>query len=129
MESAFGPLRAGPASFATLARNRGVGVPDRVVAAVVQHVVGEVALADVRPAVVVAPVRYRIRLPELVLLVPAELGRVRPRRRLVAPDAGDPGVQVEQGAVERLDLGNREIEVGLCLPEPVLDAASLEQLD
>ncbi len=52
----------------------------------------------------VRPVRERVRLPELVLLVPAELGRVRPRRRLVAANAGDPAVEPGERAVQRLDL-------------------------
>ena len=92
-------------------------VADRRVAAVVQRVVGQPALADVRPAVVVAPVGERVRLPQLVRRVPAELRRVRARRRLVAADAGDPGVEAAERPDERLDLGDREVEVGLALPE------------
>ena len=113
-----------------------MGVADRRVAAVVQRVVGEPALADVRPAVVVAPVGERVRLPQLVCRVPAELRRVRARRRLVAADAGDPAVEVAERADQRLDLGDGKIEVGLALPEllavsrcQLLGARALEQLD
>ena len=104
-------------------------VADRLVALVVQRVVGQPALADVRPAVLVAPVGERIRLPELVLLVPAELRRLRAQRRLVAADPRDPAVEVEQCAVERLDLRDREIEIGVRLPEAVLDRVRGERLD
>ena len=104
-------------------------VADRGVALVVQRVVGQAALLDEGPAVVVAPVGERIRLPELVLLVPAELRRAGARRGLVAADAGDPAVEIEEGTVERLDLCDREVQVGLRLPELVLDGAALERLD
>src|SRR5256885_9136390 len=77
----------------------------------------------------VGPVGERVRLPELVLGVPAELRSVRAQRRLVATDAGDPGVEIEQRAVERLDLGDREVEVGIRLPEPVRDRVARERLD
>ena len=136
MQAALGAVAVGPAALATGARQRGVRVADRGVAAIVQRVVGQAPLADVRPAVVVAPVGERIRLPELVRGVPAELRRVRPRRRLVAADAGDPGVEAAERTNERLDLGDREVEVGLGLPEllPVrrgelLGARAFEHLD
>src|SRR4029078_3688344 len=51
------------------------------------------------------------------------------QRRLVAADAGDPRVEIEQRAVERLDLGNGEGEMGVRLPEPVLDRSAFEPLD
>ena len=117
MEAALGAARAGPAAVAAGAGARRVGVADRLVAAVVQRVVGQPALADVGPAVVVAPVGERVRLPQLVRRVPAELRRVRARRRLVAADAGDPGVEVAERPDQRLDLGDGEVEVGLALPE------------
>src|SRR5881398_1931496 len=129
MEAALGPAGAGPATLTARAGNRRVAVADRVVTAVVQRVVGQIALLDVRPAVVVAPVGQRVRLPELVRLVPAELRRGCARRRLVAADAGDPGIEIEKRAVQRLELRDREVQVGLGLPEPVLDRTTLEPLD
>src|SRR4051812_49170384 len=129
MQPAFGPLRAGPAALAALARLGRVRVPDRLVALVMERVVGQPALADVRPAVLVGPVGEWVGLPELVLLVPAELRSVRAQRRLVAADAGDPGIEVEQRTVERLDLDDREVEVGIRLPEPVRDRVARERLD
>src|SRR5690348_7878315 len=79
-------LGAGPAALAPLAGERRVRVPDRVVALIVQRVVRQPALADVGPALLVRPVGERVRLPELVLLVPPELRRGRAGRRLVAAD-------------------------------------------
>ncbi len=136
MQAALGSVAAGPAPFSAVARKRRMGVADRGVALVVQSVVGKPALADVGPAVVVAPVGERVRLPELVRRIPAELRRVRTRRRLVATDARDPAVEVSERARERLDLRDREVEVRLVLPEllavlrrQLLGARALEKLD
>src|SRR4051812_26577144 len=129
MDPALRPFRPGPATLAALARLRRVRVPDRGVAPVVELVVRQPALPVVGPAVLAAPVRKRVRLPELVLVVQAELRRVGPRRRLVAADPGDPAVEVEQRAGERLELRDRQVEVGVLLPEPVLDRLAGEGLD
>src|SRR3954454_10667661 len=101
MDGALRLLGAGPTALPPLTRKRRVRVADRGVALVVQCVVRQLALADVRPTVVVAPGGERVRLPELVLLVPAELRRIGARRRLVAADAADPGVELAEGAHER----------------------------
>src|SRR4051812_23340159 len=129
MQAALGAVATRPAALAALAGKRRVGVADRGVPLVVKLVVRQVPLADVRPAVVVAPVGQWIRLPKLVRGVPAELLSVRAGRRLVAANAGDPAVEVEQRAVERRDLRDREIEVGIRLPELVLDRSAFEHLD
>src|SRR5204863_6098178 len=112
---------AHPTPLAAFSGASRVRVADRVVAAVVQRVVWQPARADVLPAALVAPVGERAHLPELVLLVPTELGCFGPRRRLVAADAGDPGVELAERPHERCDLRDGEIEVGLRLPELVLD--------
>src|SRR5262245_62119232 len=117
MKAALGSAGAGPAPLATGARDRRVLVTDRRVALVVERVVGQAALTDVRPAVVVAPFRDRVRLPELVRRIPTQLRRVRARRRLVATDARDPTVEVEERAGQRLHLRDREVEVRLRLPQ------------
>src|SRR5438093_2537071 len=136
MEAALGAPRARPAALAAGPRDRRMRVPDRGVASVVQGVVRQSALTDVRPAVVIAPVGEWARLPELVCRVPAELRRVRACRRLIAADAGDPAVEVDQRAVQRFDLGDREVEVGLRLPDALavrggerIRARPLEHLD
>src|SRR5215471_1146444 len=117
MQAAFGLLHSRPASLAPGSRARAVRAADRVVAARMQFVDGEVALGDVRCNVVVGPVRERVRLPELVTLVPAELGSGRTGRRLRAADARDPAVQAFKCASEWLDLSNRTAEVRVSLPE------------
>src|SRR3954468_11734166 len=116
MDPALRPFRPGPATLAALARLRRVRIPDRGVAPVVELVVRQPALPDVGPAVLAAPVRERVGLPELVSLVPTELRRFGPRRRLVAADPGDPAVEVEQRAGERLERPGRPVEGGVFLP-------------
>jgi hypothetical protein len=60
--------------------------------------------ANVRPNVVIGPAHQRIELPYPAGAVP--LHRLRPGsgRRLLTPDAGDPGVIAGQGLSQRLDL-------------------------
>ena len=99
---------------------RAVRAADRSVTALVERVDRQLALADVRPDVVVRPVGERARLPELVALVPAELRR-RPRgvgdwsRRtpVIQP------VEARERGAERADLADRATEVGVPLPERV----------
>src|SRR3954462_10411906 len=129
MQPAFGPLRAGPAALASLARLGRVRVPDRLVALVMERVVGQAALADVGPAHLVGPVGEWVGLPELVLLVPAELRRRGAGRRLVAADARDPRVEAAERRDERRDLSDRQVQVGVRLPELVLDPLTFEHLD
>src|SRR4051794_30544729 len=117
MQPAFRLLVSHPAAVAAGTRPGAVGAADRGIAPVVKLVVGKAALAEVIPATPVVPVCERVRLPELVRLVPADLGRIRTRRGLVAPEAGDPGVEAAECAAERLDLADRTAEIGLALPE------------
>src|SRR2546423_6968381 len=96
-----------------------MGAADRGVAALVEWVVRQVALLDVVPATGVVPVGEGVRLPELVWLVPAPLRRGCARRRLVAAQAGDPGVEVGERVGERGDLADRAAELRLAFPERV----------
>src|SRR4051794_1890396 len=64
-----------PAALAASRRNGAVRAADRLVAAVVQRVVGEVVAVDVRPHLPLAPVGQRIRLPQPVALVERQLRR------------------------------------------------------
>ena len=98
VQAALGLAGAGPAAFAPRAGDGAVRAADRRVALVVERVVGQVVLGDVAPHVLVRPVRERVELPALVLGVPGELGRAGARRRLVAAQAGDPGVDVGERA-------------------------------
>src|SRR5262245_51382146 len=101
VQPALGLARAHPAALAADAGGRAVRAADRSVAPGMELVDGKLALADVRPDVVIRPVGQRARLPELVPLVPAELRRPRPARGLVATDAGDPAVEPREGRAER----------------------------
>src|SRR5581483_1860767 len=100
-----------PAAVArSLARRqcaRARGAADRGVAAVVERVVGDVALAHVLPDLLLGPLGERVELDDrAVVVVDLDLADVRPGRPLVAPQAGDPGVERRQVARERLDLAD-----------------------
>ena len=136
VDAALGLGVAGPAAVAPRARLRAVRAADRGVALVVQRVVRHVVLDDVAPHVGLAPVGERVRLPQPVLGVPRQLGGGRARRRLVAPQTGDPRVHALERAVEGVDLADRAAGVGIALPQLVAvqrglprDARPLEDLD
>src|SRR6266508_3860062 len=126
--------RAGPAPRplvlaaldGTCARN----AADRGVSLIVQRVVWNLVDVDVRLDALRVPVDERLHLPDAVALRPLDLLRVRARYRLLAADAGDPGVVARQRALERLDLADVAAAVGLGLPQPVgrVDRAERPQL-
>src|SRR5205823_4826482 len=64
VESALGLLGARPAPVPAAARQRARRAADRRVTAVVQRVVGEVALVDAPPEVLLGPVDERVELPD-----------------------------------------------------------------
>src|SRR5215204_2555027 len=66
--------------------------------------VGEIVLVDVTPHLAVAPFRERIELPDTAGLVPFDLLSVRPGGRLLASDAGYPGLRALERALESVDL-------------------------
>src|SRR5262249_45704756 len=119
VQAALGLGLPGPPALAARAGQRAVRTADRRVAVVVQLVVRQLALVDIVPAALVVPVGERVRLPQLVRLVPADLGRVGARRRLVATQAGDPRVEIGERTGERLDLAKRAAERRIALPELV----------
>src|SRR2546430_7859481 len=100
VQAALGLVLPRPAALAAGARVRARCASDRLVAAVVQRVVGQVVLRDEAPHVAIAPVGQRIELPQAVGLVPLELGGVRAGRRLLAAQAGDPRVEAAQCALQ-----------------------------
>src|SRR3954447_1917325 len=121
-------LGARPAAVATGPGLGAVRAADGLVPLVVQRVVGKVVLGDVAPHVLVGPVGQRRGLPLLVLDVPAELRSVRPQRRLVAAQAGDPRVDALEGARQRLDLAHAAAGVRVAGPQAV-DPLAAEDLD
>src|SRR3954453_18541909 len=112
VQSAFGLVGARPAARAAVARLRARRAPDRGIAAVVQRVVGEVALVDPPPEVLLGPVDERVVLPHRALLVPLDRLGVRAGRRLLAADARDPGVRAGERALERADLRGTAAALG-----------------
>src|SRR4051794_36117839 len=105
VDPALDLVGAGPAPL-TAGAGEGAGcTADRVVALVVQGVVGQVVLRDVVPDVLVRPLHERVELPDAALLVALDVLRVRARRRLLAPDPRDPRVDVRaERLLERGDL-------------------------
>src|SRR5437763_14141536 len=66
--------------------------------------VRQIVLEDVSPEVLFVPVGQRIELPDPPPIVALELGRVPPHGRLLAPDPGDPGIDIGQRRLERAHL-------------------------
>src|SRR5229473_1705686 len=112
VQAALGLVLPCPAALAAGAGVRARRAADRLVAAVVQRVVGQVVLRDEAPYVAVAPVGQRVELPQAVGLVPFELGGVRAGGRLLTPQAGDPRVQVAERALQRGHLLHRAAVLG-----------------
>src|ERR1700722_376226 len=102
METALGLLSPCPAALAPGAWPRARRATDRLVALVVQRVVGQVALVDPPPQVLVGPVGERVVLPQVAALVALDQLRLRACRPLLATDAGDPAL----GAGERVFQGS-----------------------
>src|SRR6476619_426308 len=93
VDAALRLVGARPAAIAAAAGLGARGAADRLVALVVQRVVGQVALVDAPPQVLVAPVRQRVVLPQPAYLVAFDQLGCGARRALLAPDAGDPALR------------------------------------
>src|SRR3954468_24286515 len=94
-----------PAPAAAVAGERARRAADRLVAAVVQLVVGQVALVDAAEEILLGPVHERVVLPDPAALVELHRLGVRARRALLAADPRDPRVRAVERALERGDLG------------------------
>src|SRR5579885_3162091 len=121
VDAALELVRVGPAACALLLvrrrRPRAGDAADRAVAGVVERVVRDLVDDDVRPDALLVPVGDRVELPDAVALRPLQLRRPGAARRLVAADAGDPGVVGLERADQRLDLPDVAAAVGVALPE------------
>src|SRR5213595_3784296 len=110
MDAALELVGAGPAACALLlvgCGRAGAGdAADRAVAGLVQRVVRDLVDVDVGPDALLVPVGERVQLPDPVALRPLHLLGPCPARRLVATDAGRPGVVGLERADERLDLAD-----------------------
>src|SRR6188508_1970242 len=114
-------VRAGPAACPFLLVGRdgpGAGdAADRTISGLVQRVVGNLVHLDVGPDLLLVPVGERVELPDTVALRPLELRGLGAARRLIAPDARDPGVVGLEGGQQRLDLPDVTAAIGVALPE------------
>src|SRR6185312_7166597 len=112
VDAALGLVRACPATFAAAARLRAWRAADRLVALVVQRVVGQVALVNAPPQVLVAPVRQRVVLPQAAHVVAFDQLGARARRALLAANARDPALGAAERALQRGHLGDRAAVLG-----------------
>ena len=124
VQPALGLGQAGPAALAAGAGCGARRAADRRVALVVQRVVRQVALVDPPPQVLLGPVEERVVLPDPALVVELDRLRVRARGRLLAADAGDPGVGAGQRALERGDLARRRSSAPAPVQSPVASSIS-----
>src|SRR5947209_621072 len=99
---------------------------DRVVATVMQRVVGQIPGEDVSPDVGLGPVGQRVELPDPSPLVALELGSPGAGGGLLAAQAADPGASVGQRVLERGYLG---LPAAALRGPGLLRTASIEGLD
>src|SRR3954447_5124604 len=104
MDPALRLGEAGPAALTSGARIRTGCAADRRIALIVQRVVRQVARVDPPPEVLLGPVEERVVLPDPALVVELDRLGVGPRGRLLAADAGDPGVGAAERPFQRGDL-------------------------
>src|SRR6478672_1842809 len=110
VDAAFELVRAGPAARAFVLADedgaRAGNAADGRIARVVQRVVRNLVHVDVRLDALGVPVHDGLDLPDAVPLRPLDALCVGPRQRLLAANAGDPGVVGRERALERLDLAD-----------------------
>src|ERR1022692_2263583 len=108
MDAALGLLRARPAALAARAGLGARCAADRGIALVVQRVIGEIALEDPLPKVLLGPQGKRVVLVDAAtLVVPLDQLRIHARGTLLASDAGDPALRVGQSTLQRRHLRDR----------------------
>src|SRR5204862_3559824 len=112
VQAAPGLFGAGPAALAPGPRLRARRAADRLVAPIVQQVVGQVALVDAPPQVLVGPVGERVVLPDPARAIAFDRLRLGAGGPLLAADAGDPSVGSLQRALQGGHLRRRAAVVG-----------------
>src|SRR5882672_608926 len=121
MDAAFELVRPRPAprTFVLAHENgtRAGNAADRRIARVVQRVVRNLVHVDVRLDALRVPIHDGLDLPDPVALRPLDALCIRSGQRLLASDAGDPGIERRERTLERLDLANVTAAVGVALPE------------
>ena len=89
-----------------------------------QRVVRQIVVMDVAPDFFRSPIGQRIDLDQMKLRVPLHLERSGSGRGLITTDAGYPGAQSREFALQRLDLS--EIAAGIRIAGP--ERRSVESL-
>src|SRR5256885_14725184 len=121
MDAALELVRPGPPSCTLVLADedgtRAGDAADRRIARVVQRVVGNLVHVDVRLDALRVPIHDGLDLPDAVALRPLDALCICASQRLLAADAGDPGVVRRERALERLDLADVTATVGVALPE------------
>src|SRR4029079_19739653 len=114
------PPAAGADVFAGLDRAGAGRASQARIALVVQRVVGDLVRAHVVPGLRLRPLHERVHLHDAaVAMVDLDRGQDRARDRLLAAQAGAPGVEGRERAVERLHLADAAATLALlhALPE------------
>src|SRR3989442_12759946 len=110
MDAALDLVRSGPASgtfvLTSADGTRAGDAADRRIARVVQGVVRNLVHMDVGLDALRVPIHDGLDLPDAVVLRPLDALCVGASQRLLAPDAGDPGVVGRERPLERLDLAD-----------------------
>src|SRR5439155_13706242 len=121
VQAALRLLETGPAPgarvFARQDRAGAVGAANAWVVLIVERIIEHVVGADVVPDLVPGPIGQRVQFRQLEFGVPLELASALTRGSLVAADAGDPGVELLQLRLQRLDLAQVAALVGLAAPK------------
>src|SRR3989442_9209778 len=120
VDAALELVRAGPAPrtlvLVLLDGTRARNAADGRIARVVQRVVGDLVHDDVGLQTLRIPVDDWMDLPDAVPFGPLDTLSIRPRQRLLAADARNPGVVGSQRTLERLDLADVAAAVRIASP-------------
>ena len=98
---------------------------DRGVAVVHERIDDDVVLGGVVDQLVERPGRERVDLDHPVLLVPVDERRVGPQPRVLAADAGDPGLVPLERLGERLDLAHLAAQAGVACEQVLAELGVL----
>src|SRR5215470_13075370 len=97
----FPPPASGTEVFSRPYRARAGRAANAGVALVMKTIVGDVVLADIVPHLVMGPIDQRIDLHEVAVFpIQFDLPGLRARYRLLAPQAGHPGIQSAEGPLQ-----------------------------
>src|SRR5258707_292157 len=94
MDAAFGLVLPCPTALSPSSGARARHAADRGIPLIVQRIVRQIVIVDVAPEILLGPVGERFDLPDAAPLVALQLRGLGAGVRLLAPDAGDPGIHI-----------------------------------